>query len=72
MVSDNAKTFKAAAKTVAAIVENSRIADHLSTISVKWTFNLERAPWWGGLFESMIQTTKMFGEGHRECKTDVR
>ena len=55
MVSDNAKTFKAAAKTVAAIVESSTIANHLS---VKWTFNLERALWWGGLFERMIQTTK--------------
>ena len=54
MVSDNAKTFK----TVAAIVESSTIADHLSRVGVKWTFNLERAPWCGGLFERMIQTTK--------------
>ena len=54
MVSDNAKTFK----TVAAIVESSTIADHLSIVGVKWTFNLERAPWCGGLFERKIQTTK--------------
>ena len=44
MVSDNAKTFKAAAKTAAAISESSTIADHISRVGVKWTF--KRAPWW--------------------------
>ena len=56
MVSDNAKTFKAAAKTITSVV--SDVADHLSRRHVTWIFNLERAPWWGGLFERMIQTTK--------------
>ena len=58
MVSDNAKTFKAAAKTISAIVEDPTVTDHLSKVGVKWTFNVERAPWWGGLFERMVQTAK--------------
>ena len=58
MVSDNAKTFKAAARAIAAVVKSSTISDHLSNVGTKWTFNLERAPWWGGLFERMIQTMK--------------
>lgn len=48
MVSDNAKTFKSAARVIAKIVESSKVNDHLSNLGVRWTFNLERAPWWGG------------------------
>ena len=25
---------------------------------MKWSFNLEKAPWWGGLFERMVQSVK--------------
>ena len=25
---------------------------------MKWSFNLEKAPWWGGVFEKMIQSAK--------------
>ena len=58
IVSDNAKTFKAAARMVAATLKTSIVKDYLGNVSVKWSFNVERAPWWGGLFERMIQTTK--------------
>ena len=27
-------------------------------MSIDWRFNIERAPWWGGVFERMIQSTK--------------
>ena len=30
----------------------------LSEINLKWIFNVERAPWWGGFFERMIQLLK--------------
>ena len=51
MVSDNGKTFKAAAKTLQ---------------DVRWTFNVPKAPWWGGVFERLIRSVKrclkkMFG-----------
>mgnify|MGYP000544943039 FL=1 len=25
---------------------------------IKWTFNLKRAPWWGGYFERLVQSVK--------------
>ena len=43
VLSDNGKTFRAAAKSLQ---------------GVKWTFNIPKAPWWGGVFERMIQATK--------------
>ena len=55
IVSDNAKTFKAAQKTIADVLDSAEVKHHLSDVSVKWAFNLERAPWWGGMFERMIQ-----------------
>ena len=30
----------------------------LADVGVEWMFNLERAPWWGGVFERMIKSTK--------------
>jgi len=27
-------------------------------IGLQWSFNLERAPWWGGMFERMVRSTK--------------
>ena len=47
MLSDNGKTFK---------------ADQLKAFSARdgiiWRFNLAKAPWWGGLFERLIRSTK--------------
>lgn len=58
MISDNAKTFKAASKAVTSLVEKSSVHDYLGGLGIKWAFNVERAFWWGGIFERMIQTTK--------------
>ena len=33
-----------------------RPLSHLTDLSVTWSFNLEKAPWWGGFFEQMIQS----------------
>ena len=43
ILSDNGKTFKAAARSLK---------------EVKWKFNIPKAPWWGGVFERMIGCTK--------------
>ena len=58
MVSDNAKTFKAAATVIHSIVANEDVQRYLSGLGVRWDFNLPRAPWWGGVFERLIQSTK--------------
>ena len=57
--SDNAKTFKAAADWVKAIIKSERFQDYLSESCIsKWQFNLSRAPWWGGQFERMVGLMK--------------
>ena len=50
IISDNGKTFKAAIKTISKIVKDPVVQGFLIDRRVQWTFNLERAPWWGGLF----------------------
>ena len=45
MISDNAKTFIS-------------VAQYLTGLKVAWTFNLEKAPLWGGFFERMVQSVK--------------
>ena len=58
MISDNAKTFKAASKILRELLETPVARKYFSQIGVKWKFNLEKAPWWGGLFERMIKSAK--------------
>ena len=57
-VSDNGKTFKAAATFIKAVFKDNVIMKHLSGLGMEWKFNLEKAPWWGGVFERMIKLTK--------------
>ena len=57
-ISDNGKTFKAAAQFVKAVFKEDAVQDHLAGQGSQWTFNIERAPWWGGVFERMVKSTK--------------
>ena len=58
IVSDNAKTFKATTKAINSMLKNQDVQNYLSNIGVEWVFNLEKAPWWGGIFERLIKSTK--------------
>ena len=58
MISDNGKTFKAAAKVIEAIVSHEDVQQYLSGLGVQWVFNLPKALWWGGFSERLIQSTK--------------
>ena len=58
MVSDNGKTFKAAARIIKSVVMHSEVQKHLEGLGVKWIFNLPKAPWWGGMFERLIGSMK--------------
>ena len=57
-LSDNAKTFKGAAKSLKAVCDHPDMRNYLSNSGIEWNFNLEKAPWWGGLFERLIKSTK--------------
>ena len=58
MISDNGKTFKAAAKGISTMLSSSVVHGYSANTGVQWPFNLEKAPWWGGLFERLIKSTK--------------
>ena len=58
IVSDNATTFKSASKQITKLMNDPGVKQYLSEKRVQWIFNLERAPWWGGLFERMVRSMK--------------
>ena len=58
IISDNAKTFKVVAKVIESMLNHPDVKDHLLNLKVEWKFNLEKAPWWGGLFERLVKSTK--------------
>jgi hypothetical protein len=58
MLSDNGKTFKAAAKYIKGVMTDQTVKQYLSDQRVNWRFNMERAAWWGGVFERMIGCMK--------------
>ena len=57
-ISDNGKTFKAAARYLDSVFKDETVQEHLTGLGVTWQFNVERAPWWGGAFERMVRSTK--------------
>lgn len=58
VISDNGKTFKAAAKTIQAVLGHKDVKRYFSGLGVKWVFNIPKAPWWGGTSERMVRSTK--------------
>lgn len=57
-LSDNGKTFKAAARFIKAVFKEEDVQNHLSGRGIEWIFNIEKAPWWGGAYERMVRSTK--------------
>ena len=58
VISDNGKTFKAASKTIQAVLSHNEVKRYSSGLGVRWVFNIPKAPWWGGIFERLVQSTK--------------
>ena len=55
MISDNAKTFKSTSRKLTALFECPRVTKYFTSSNIKWSFILEKAPWWGG---RMIKSVK--------------
>ena len=60
LISDNGTVFKAGAKVVQRVIDDPNFKKHFTGLQVDWTFNLERASWWGGFFEQLIRCVKVF------------
>lgn len=58
ITSDNAKTFKRANKELGQLLQNKRTQDFAANQGITWKFILEKAPWWGGYYERMVQLVK--------------
>ena len=58
VISDNAKTFKAASKELKALMNDPRVKKYFWQQRTKWSFNLEKAPRWGGFFERLVGSLK--------------
>ena len=51
-------TFVSASKMLRALFNSPTVRRHLANKGIRWTFNRERAPWWGGYFERLVQSVK--------------
>ena len=58
LISDNGKTFKSAARTIRAVLNHPTVQQHFTKIGLEWSFNVEKAPWTGGIFERMVRSAK--------------
>lgn len=58
VISDNGKMFKASSKKLPTLFKAPEMRRYLANHGVKWTFNLERAQWWGGFFGRIVQSVK--------------
>ena len=58
VISDNGKTFVAAAQAIDSMLNSTDVQQYFAGLKVKWVFTLEKALWWGGFYERMIQSMK--------------
>ena len=58
MVSDNGKTLKSAAREITKLMNDPAVKQYFANARMKWTFSLEKAPWWGGIFERLVRSVK--------------
>ena len=58
VLSDNAKTFKRASKEIMKIIRAKRVQTYFANKGITWRFSVERAPWWGGMWERLVRSVK--------------
>ena len=57
-LSDNAKTFKSAAKEVKKTILSAEVQSYLAERSVSWRFIVQKAAWNGGIWERLVRSVK--------------
>ena len=72
ILSDNETTFKGPNTILKLITNPPEITEYFGDLGIQWCFNIERAPWWGGIFERLVQSTKMLTEDGRKSEIDIR
>ena len=58
MVPGNGKTFKSAAREIKRLVNDPEVKQYFGKARMKWCFNLDKAPWWGSIFERLVRSVK--------------
>lgn len=58
LISDNGKTFKSALKDIVKIPRAKEVLHYMVNNGVTWKFIVEKAAWWGGIWECLVQTVK--------------
>ena len=58
LMSDNGKTFQGSSKEIVKIARSKEVLRYLAINGVSWRFIVEKAPWWGGFWERLIQSVK--------------
>ena len=58
LLSHNARTFKSASKDTVKISRAKEVTHYIANNGVTWKFIVERATWWGGFWQHLIQTVK--------------
>lgn len=58
LLSDNAKTFKAACKEIRRLCRAEEVWRYLADKKISWKFIVEKAPWWGGFWERLVRSIK--------------
>ena len=58
LLSDNAKTFRAASKEIMKLSRAPEVTTYLTNNRITWSFIVEKAPWWGGFWERLVRSVK--------------
>ena len=58
VLSDNAKTFKAASKELDKIMNDPSVIKYFAQERITWSYNLVKVPWWGGFYERLVKSLK--------------
>ena len=58
ITSDNATNFKGASKILLKLIQTPEVQAYLASKRITWRFLLQKVPWQGGCFESLVKLVK--------------